>query len=96
MANESQATARPGLSAQPVDTGLQTLLRQGWTRVRRAAKHFHIHPEDPEALHDLRVAMRRLRSLFQAFAPVLRKQVKIIFTFGRSWARDHEVSLSLL
>ena len=101
MANESQTTPRPGLSAQPVDTGLQALLRQGWTRVRRAAKHFHIHPEDPEALHDLRVAMRRQRSLFQAFAPVLPKQVAQARALRRLFrqsnkARDHEVSLSLL
>ena len=101
MANEPKTTTRPGLSALPIDTGLQTLLQQGWVRVQRAARHFQTHPEDAEALHDLRVAMRRLRSLFQAFAPVLPKQIEQARALRRLFrqsnkARDHQVSLALL
>lgn len=102
MAHEPETTTRTGLSAQSVETGLNTLLQQGWRRLLRAAAHFEQHhQQDPEALHELRVSMRRLRSIYQAFAPAFApddprpESLRALFrrTNGQ---RDREVALTLL
>ena len=75
MAGKPQvSTLKPlnQLSHEPVGQGLAWLLEQGWHQVQQQSKRFvRRQRQDPEALHDLRVAMRRLRSLYQAFAPAI-------------------------
>lgn len=57
--------------------------------------------EDPEALHDMRVALRRLRSTLRAYSDVLsgkkiakRKKALAVLTQGTGEGRDAEVQLA--
>jgi CHAD domain-containing protein len=82
---------------------LHSLLQQRLQQVQREAKRFarHSGQADPEVLHDLRVAMRRLLSLYQAFAPAIAPQdpnpvlLRNLFRQTNP-ARDREVALALL
>ena len=102
MATKPQTTANKKLSGQAVHSGLHQLLQQAWQDLRQASAHFRKHhQDDPEALHDLRVAMRRLRSLYQAFAPAINprdpRPAKLREIFRRTNPlRDLEVALARL
>lgn len=105
MATQSQTTAGPGrqaLSQQTVKDGLAQLLDQGWRRLARASAHYRRHHDsDDEALHDLRVAIRRLRSLYRAFAPAISntdnssRALRRLFRRSNP-VRDREVALALI
>lgn len=105
MATQSQTTTGPGrqtLSQQTVEDGLAQLLDQGWRRLARASAHYRRHHDsDSEALHDLRVAIRRLRSLYRAFAPAIcdtnhsPRALRRLFRRSNP-VRDREVALALI
>lgn len=88
------------LAALPVDTALGKLLQEKRQVLDRECERF-VRIGDPESLHDLRVAMRRLHSLFIAFAPCFdtentqEKSLKALFK-ETNHARDLEVTLALL
>ena len=96
MADKSRTTR---LSQQPLSLGLPVLLMQGWRELGRASRRFAKQsPDNSEALHDLRVAIRRLRSLYRAFAPsfpATPPRVKALHRYFKETgtARDHEVAL---
>jgi CHAD domain-containing protein len=62
----------PELLGQPARLAARTLARHHLLKVLEEAARLEVHAdEDPEAVHDFRVALRRLRSWLQAFRPVL-------------------------
>jgi len=62
----------PDLLAQPACISARTLARQYLLRVLEEAARLEVQAdEDPEAVHDFRVALRRLRSWLRAFRPFL-------------------------
>jgi CHAD domain-containing protein/CYTH domain-containing protein len=86
----------------PVDRGARLVLRGLLDRARAARKRL-ARPDDVEALHDFRVALRRLRSWERAYRPHLGKTVpKRLRTALRGLARatgagrDAEVQLAWL
>lgn len=101
MANATQtATQRKiPLSRQTVTDGLTLLLQRRWRELGQAARRFARQGDnDSEALHDLRVAIRRLRSLYRAFSAALQgshPRLKTLRGFFRETgtARDREVAL---
>jgi len=66
--------APPSLLQLPARDAAHRLLLsrfEEWTKTRRRLDD----PEDTEALHDFRVALRRLRSILRAFRPVLADEI---------------------
>jgi len=62
----------PDLLAQPASIAARTLARQYLLKVLEEAARLEVQgDEDPEAVHDFRVALRRLRSWLRAFRPFL-------------------------
>lgn len=62
----------PDLLAQPACSSARTLARQYLLKVLEEAARLEVQAEeDPEAVHDFRVALRRLRSWLRAFRPFL-------------------------
>jgi len=94
MENESP------LPALPVDTSLERLLLAKRQVLDREYERF-VRVGDPESLHDLRIAMRRLHSLFIGFSPCFNtnnakeKSLKALFK-ETNHARDLEVTLALV
>lgn len=90
----------PPLATLPVDTTLERLLLAKRQVLDRECERF-VRVGDPESLHDLRVAMRRLHSLFIGFAPCFNtnnaqaKSLKALFK-ETNHARDLEVTLALV
>jgi CHAD domain-containing protein len=93
--------SRQGLLLQPVE---QAVCRIALTHLdaARAAHERLKDASDPEALHDFRVALRRLRSVLRAYRPWLknipRKLRRRLRTLARSTnvARDTEVMIGWL
>lgn len=88
------------LAALPIDTALEQLLLAKHGEIDRECERF-VHVGDPESLHDLRVAMRRLHSLFVGFAPCFKhdsSQAETLHALFKetNHARDLEVTLALL
>lgn len=92
-------------SARRLDAPLRTVLRElamvHLTAAAQARARLK-NPDDGEALHDFRVALRRLRSLLRAYRPYaeivpkkLRKRLRRI-TRATNAARDAEVQLDWL
>lgn len=88
------------LVALSVATALERLLKVKRQEIDDKCERF-VHIGDPESLHDLRVAMRRLHSLFIGFTPCFNpditqeKLLKALFK-ETNRARDLEVTLALL
>jgi CHAD domain-containing protein len=85
----------------PLPATLAELVRAHLRAAARARARLK-HPEDREALHDFRVALRRLRSLLRAYRPYAeivprrpRKRLRRI-TQATNPARDAEVQLAWL
>jgi len=93
MENEAQ------LTALPVDTALGRLLQEKRQVLDHECERF-VRVGDPESLHDLRVAIRRLHSLFVGFSPCFNSDttqaasLKTLFK-ETNHARDLEVTLML-
>ncbi len=88
------------LAALPIAAGLAHLLRQQQANIERESRRFRTTGE-AEALHDLRVAIRRMRALFAGFAPALLPDTpvpKCLQTLQKTTnhARDLEVGLAIL
>ena len=93
-------TAPGAISAMPIAEGLTYLLREKTRAIDSECARF-LAEGDAEALHDLRVAMRRLRSLFAGFALCFREgstQPKRLRALHKETnaARDLEVTLALV
>ncbi|MGM0593274.1 MAG: CHAD domain-containing protein [Pseudomonadota bacterium] len=90
----------PALNQTGIEPGLERLLREKRQAIDRESERF-VQIGDAEALHDLRVAMRRLHSLFVAFAPAMDSKAAFPTELKRllketNHARDLEVTLALL
>lgn len=88
------------LADQPVDTALERLVLAKRQDVDDEYERF-VRIADPESLHDLRVALRRLHSLFIGFAPCFKAGITQAITLKALFketnhARDLEVTLALL
>jgi len=88
------------IAALPIDTALERLLLAKRKEVDRECERF-VRVGDPESLHDLRVAMRRLHSLFIGFNPCFKadtSQAESLHALFQetNHARDLEVTLALL
>ena len=84
--------------AVDVATGLRAVLERRLEAAEAAFERWRAG-SDPEALHDFRVALRRMRSLMQAFAPdvrVERKALRSLKRLGRltNAGRDLEVAVA--
>jgi len=91
----------PDLLAEPAQRAARVLARLRVAAVTEA--HARLDAGDPDALHDLRVALRRLRSWLRACRPALddtvsRRSRRAFGTLARETnaARDAEVSLAWL
>jgi len=83
-----------------VSEGLERLLREKRQALEDESGRF-LTSGDAEALHDLRVAMRRLHSLFVAFTPAFRKSLPFVESLRllqkqTNHARDLEVTLAIM
>ncbi len=93
-------TPPESLAAQPLAQGLIHLLREQSTAIDSECNRF-LSSGDTESLHDLRVAMRRLRALFSGFSPCfstdtsLPKKLRSLQQ-STNTARDLEVGLALV
>lgn len=93
-------TAPQSLGQTTVTAGLTALL-QGKRQTIDAESARFVRIGDTEALHDLRVAMRRLHSLFVAFAPAIVPDAPLPGELRRlqkttNHARDLEVTLAIV
>lgn len=84
----------------PTTEAMSTLLRQRSAEIDSECERF-LTRGDAEALHDLRVALRRLHSLFVAFAPLIAPTSRLPNALRQlqkrsNTARDLEVSLTIL
>ena len=87
----------------PAGRAVRTLLERFLEEARAARARLDAEPTDPEALHDLRVALRRLRSTERAYRDLLepilgkklRKRLKAVAS-ATGPARDAEVQLAWL
>ena len=91
----------PDLLAEPAQRAAREIARMRLEAVRAA--QLRLGSDDPQALHDVRVALRRLRSWLKAYRPVLDDTVtrKSRRAFARlahatNAARDTEVALAWL
>ena len=91
----------PELLAEPAERAARVLARARLDALRGAWPR--LGTDDPEALHDVRVALRRLRSCLSAYRPALddtvtRKSRRVFRKLARATnaARDAEVSLAWL
>jgi CHAD domain-containing protein len=88
------------LMAKDIRSGLAFLFKSKRQAIDEESKRF-VTVGDAEALHDLRVAMRRLHSLFVAFSPAIApstpfpQELKSLQK-STNHARDLEVALSIL
>lgn len=87
-------------AAKPIGAGLGQLLKEKSVELDAACVRFQ-EVNDPEALHELRVAMRRLHTLFDGFAPCFCEQSSLperLHSLQKETnaARDLEVTLSLV
>ncbi len=88
------------LTATDIRSGLAFLFKSKRQTIDEESERF-VTIGDAEALHDLRVAMRRLHSLFVAFAPAIApsnpfpRELKSLQK-STNHARDLEVALSIL
>jgi len=93
-------TSTVPITAMPIREGLAALLREKTDTIDNQCTQFLIG-DDVEALHDLRVAMRRLHSLFAGFSPcfseenTLPKRLRALHKKTNA-ARDIEVTLALV
>ena len=86
---------RPAALGGPVPAGVSALALDRIAAVRAARLRLD-HPEDNEALHDFRVAIRRLRTLLRAFRPATPGAVPVRLRRGlRQIARDTSASRDL-
>lgn len=91
----------PDFLVQPAGEVAATLVRAQQAVFRRAWAHYCQVTDDPEALHDLRVELRRLRVWLRLSRDVLqtrkstRRRLKALAR-SSSPMRDHEVMLALL
>jgi CHAD domain-containing protein len=88
----------PELLAEPAERSARVIARERLDAVR--ATWPRLGTDDPEALHDVRVALRRLRSWLSAYRPALddtvsRKSRRALRKLARATnaARDTEVAL---
>jgi CHAD domain-containing protein len=88
----------PALLAEPAERSARVIGRERLDAVRLAWPR--LGTDDPEALHDVRVALRRLRSWLSAYRPALddtvsRKSRRALRKLARATnaARDSEVAL---
>jgi len=92
VSNPAAAPAAPAAHAAIADAGRQ---------LRRARRRF-LEREDPESLHDLRVAVRRLRAVLTLFRPILvlprRLSDRDVRRVGHDLAalRDQDVALQAI
>jgi CHAD domain-containing protein len=91
----------PELLAEPAPRAAREIARGRLEAV--ATARLRLGSDDPQALHDVRVALRRLRSWLQAYRPVLddtvaRKSRRTFTKLARATnaARDAEVALTWL
>jgi len=91
----------PELLAEPAQRAAREIARVRLEAV--GAAQIRLGSEDPQALHDVRVALRRLRSWLKAYRPVLddtvtRKSRRAFAKLARATngARDAEVALAWL
>lgn len=66
--------AGPEFSRWQTLVDLEKILAEGCTEVLDAFVHFNEHPEDEETVHDLRIAIRTLRSLVTFITPFQKKK----------------------
>lgn len=88
----------PELADRPAADGAARLARALLAEADRAASRLGAGGDDPEALHDFRVALRRLRTVLRAFRPALggavkRRHVRRLGALARATgaARDADV-----
>ncbi len=91
----------PALLAEPAQRAAREIARLRLEAV--VATHARLGTDDPQALHDVRVALRRLRSWLKAYRPALddtvtRKSRRSFARLARATnaARDAEVALTWL
>jgi len=69
----------PGEGHEPLAEVLRPLIRRPWKRLRRLVKHLGDDPPD-EALHEIRIAAKRLRYAAEAVAGVIGPAAKLAST----------------
>jgi CHAD domain-containing protein len=93
-------TASTSFADKPMAMGLTALLKEKTRAIDTECERF-VSVGDAEALHDLRVALRRLHTLFSGFASCFREESSLpqrlrTLLKETNAARDLEVSLSLI
>jgi CHAD domain-containing protein len=88
------------MASRPVGTALLALISAKRQEIDDTCARF-VTIGNPESLHDLRVALRRLHSLFIGFSPCLRNDTPLAKSLRglfkqTNHARDLEVTLALL